>query len=88
VTALEDVIRLESRMLEDFERYSVLHTEGVDIAGQDGDLKKLFFMQHYGIPTRLLDWSTNPFIALYFALSTAEVGAAATTEEKTLLSGF
>jgi hypothetical protein len=35
----------------------------------DWDL--LFFMQHYGIPTRLLDWSENPFIALYFALMSA-----------------
>lgn len=31
----------------------------------------LFIMQHYGVPTRLLDWSENAFLALYFALSVA-----------------
>lgn len=29
----------------------------------------LFVMQHYGIPTRLLDWSTDALIALAFAIT-------------------
>jgi FRG domain len=33
----------------------------------DSFIEVLSLAQHYGVPTRLLDWSKNPYIAAYFA---------------------
>ncbi len=46
-------------------------TQQVAIFGEDPYWEWLFRMRHSGVPTRLLDWTENPYIALYFALSSA-----------------
>lgn len=61
----EQVFEREERLLERFRQRSLAYWKA-GYAQSDWD--HLFAMQHYGAPTRLLDWSENLFVAAYFAL--------------------
>jgi hypothetical protein len=56
-------INIPARFFQDFD-YKWIPNDFYELAG---------LAQHYGIPTRLLDWSFNFFIAMYFALKGAKL---------------
>lgn len=41
-------------------------SEGEELA-LGNDVAALMVLRHYGVPTRLLDWSKSPYVAMYFA---------------------
>lgn len=59
-----ETLKIERLMLERFRERSVPYLT----RPLADDWEFLFLMQHFGVPTRLLDWTENPFIALFFAL--------------------
>lgn len=59
-----DGAQKEQLLFQKFIQYSFRH-----FPRRTSDWETLFDMQHYGIPTRLIDWSENLGIATFFAVN-------------------
>lgn len=71
-----DLRNREIELLSNFEKY------GLQYFSVNNSIDFMSFAQHYGLPTRLLDFTYNPFVALFFSLFMTKGGNYTNVDDK------
>lgn len=69
---MKEALDFEKRLIKEFKRKCHLFIKNPP--EEDRFVEWIALMQHYGAPTRFLDWTYSFFIAVYFALEEPENG--------------
>ncbi|MDD5287893.1 MAG: FRG domain-containing protein [Dehalococcoidales bacterium] len=87
IKQIPELLDLEDKITERFKQRCLPYlNQPITLFSNNSDhyWELLFRMRHAGVPTRLLDWTENPFVALYFALTAAHstsIGKRSTYDE-------
>ena len=61
-------LRLERHSIDLFRRTARFFADPGEQLALTDDIVAMMVLRHYGVPTRLLDWSHSPYVAAYFAI--------------------